>query len=169
VPRLGIRIWYENLYVTRNGSDLPLSSLSRGDHVHGGLRIEIGGRLVPHLGYLNADDACFGSWLLELRGLAEAFSETTAQYVYDDGEQGQPAFIFERAGDAGFLSIASSQLSDGQADPEWQRIEFEVHEFLRQYFLLQHSFVVALRKEAPASAEDWIRAHEGVSPRDPTC
>jgi len=168
VIRHGIRIWYENLHVSRTrdsggSDDLPLSSLSRGDHVHGGLRIEIGGRLVPHLGYWNADDVCFGSWLLELRGVADAFSETTAQYAYDEGEQGQPAFVFERAGNSGFFSIADSQLSDGHADPEWQRVEFEVDEFLSQYSLLQHSFVTALRKEAPASAEDWIRTHEGVS------
>ena len=168
VIRHGIRIWYESLHVSRTrnsggSDDLPLSSLSRGDHVHGGLRIEIDGRLVPHLGYWNADDACFGSWLLELRGVADAFSETTAQYAYDEGEQGQPSFVFERAGNSGFFSIADSQLSDGQADPEWQRVEFEVDEFLSQDSLLQHSFVAALREAAPASAEDWIRAHEGVS------
>ena len=54
--RQKIRIWCENLHVSRDrssggGDELPLSSLSRGDHIHGGLRFEIGGRLVPYLGY----------------------------------------------------------------------------------------------------------------------
>jgi hypothetical protein len=165
-----IRIWCENLHVSRvrssaGGDDLPLSSLSRGDHIHGGLRLEIGGRLVPYLGYGNANDVCFGSWLSELSGVADAFLEATARYVYDEGEQGQPAFIFERTGDTSFFSIADSQISDGLADTEWQRVEFATDEFLSEFYRLQNSFVAALRQEAPATAEEWIRAHDGVAPR----
>ena len=164
------RIWCENLHVSRarnsgGRDDLPLSSLSRGDHVHGGLRFEIGGRLVPYLGYENANDVCFGSWLRELSGVADAFLEATARYIYDEGEQGQPAFIFERTGNSSFLSIADSQISDGLADTEWQRVQFATDEFLSEYYQLQNSFVALLNGEAPASAEDWIRAHDGVAPR----
>ena len=97
--------------------------------------------------------------------MADAFLEATARYVYDEGEQGQPAFIFERTGDTSFFSIADSQISDGLADTEWQRVEFATDEFLSEYYRLQNSFVAALRQEAPASAEDWIRAHDGVAPR----
>jgi hypothetical protein len=66
---------------------------------------------------------------------------------------------------AASFSIADSQISDGLADTAWQRVEFATDEFLREYYRLQDSFVAALRGEAPASAEDWIRAHEGVAPR----
>ena len=76
-------------------------------------------------------------------------------------------FIFERTGDSSFLSIADSQDSDGVADPEWQRVEFATEEFLSEYDRLQHSFAAALRREAPACAEEWIRAHDGVDPRNP--
>ena len=81
---------------------IPLSSRSDGDHVHGDLRLEIGGRLVSRLDYLHPDNVC----------VAKAFSKRTARYVYDEGEEGQPAFIFERSGDLGFFSIVDSKISE---------------------------------------------------------
>lgn len=74
-----IHLWFESLHVSRvregGGADvLPLSALSDSDrdHVHGGLRIEIGGRLVPQLGHFgDSDDVCFAIWLQQLRRVAE--------------------------------------------------------------------------------------------------
>jgi hypothetical protein len=117
-----IRIWHENLHVSRvrsgGGADkLPLVSLSADDQIHGGLRIEIGGRLVPHLAFPDRDDVCFMAWLRELQCVTDAFvSSETATYLYDEGEKGQPGFLFQRRGDRCFLSIVHSQISDGEAD-----------------------------------------------------
>ena len=160
-----LRMWFENLHVTRGGAGkdrFPLSSLSDGNHVHGGLRIEIGDRRVPHLGYWHDEDVCFGAWLRELEGVAIAFEQPNARYVYDEGEQGQPAFVFERAGDRGFFSMEASQISDGPSDPEWQRVEFATKDFLAEWANLRESFLSTLRREAPATAEAWIRAHRMI-------
>lgn len=118
-----IRIWHENLHISRacsgGGADkLPLVSLSANDHIHGGLRIEIGGRLVPHLGFFDQDDACFMWWLRELQGVTDAFAASdTATYLYDEGEQGQPCFLFQRRGDQSFLSIVDSRISMARLIP----------------------------------------------------
>lgn len=164
-----IRLWFENLHVSRvrpNGGDdiLPLSALSHfnRNHIHGGLRIEIGGRLVPHVGYFgNADDVCFAIWLDELKGVSTAFSEPTARYVFDEGEEGQPAFVFERSGESGFFSIVDSQISGTLGDAEWQRVEFVADNFLSEYARFQDSFITALRREAPGSADEWMALTQG--------
>jgi len=82
----------------------PLTELTLDRHVHGGLRLEINGRLVPYLGYWGPDDVCFGEWVNELWRAAQALRDSGGRHVYDEGEQGQPAFVFEREGDRGFLA-----------------------------------------------------------------
>ena len=164
-PLPTIRIWHEQLYVSRarhegGAEKLPLASLSVDDHVHGGLRIEIGGRLVPHLGYFDRDDVCFMAWLGELQGVTDAFvSSDSATYLYDEGEQGQPGFLFQRRGDRAFLSIVDSQISDGEADTTWQCAEFATEELLVEHARFRESFFTTLRKEAP-EADRWIQRRQ---------
>ncbi len=120
-----IRIWYENLHVSRvrygGGADLsPLSSLSAGDHIHGRLRLEVSGLALPRMGYAGdlGDEACFQAWPPKLQGVANAFRGGYGATCLDgECEQGQPAFLFERSGERGFLSIVDSILTDGKADP----------------------------------------------------
>lgn len=155
-----IRIWHENLQVTGSQHPVPLSSLTLDEHIHGGLRIEIDGRLVPHLGYFGPDDVCFGAWLSELGRIADAFcSASDARYIYDEGEQGQPAFLFERNGEAALFSIVDAEFSGGESDPDWQRVAFSPEEFLSAYGDCRKSFVTLLRNEAPHVADEWLGRH----------
>lgn len=105
---------------------LPLSQLSGKDgHVHGLLRIKINGRALPYLGYFGPDDVCFNAWVHELKtALQRLRTSARSSYTYDEGEQGQPAFLFEREGDIAYISIVASELSEGEAHPDWQRVQF---------------------------------------------
>jgi hypothetical protein len=153
-----IRIWHENLAAMCVDERLPLSALTLENHIHGGLRLQFGERLVPCLGYFGPDDACFNTWLEELWSATRAFeSATDARYVFDEGEQGQPAFIFERVGDRAYFSIADSEFSGGKADPDWQRIEFSPDEFLAEHTHFRESLFATIRAAAPHVADQWIR------------
>jgi hypothetical protein len=147
-------MWCENLAAMAGNDRQPLSALAADSHVHGGLRLETAGRLVPGLGYWGPDDVCFGQWLGELRQAARALAQPGGRHVFDEGEQGQPAFVFERDGERGFFSIAPSELSDASGDPDWQRVEFAPAEFVAAYNELRDSFARALRQASPAAA--WL-------------
>ena len=153
-----ISIWYENLAVLDVNKRLPLSALTAAAHIPGELRFQIGGRPVPCLGYFGPDDVCFNTWLEELGAAARAFeSATETRYVFDEGEQGQPAFVFERAGGRAYFSITDSELSGGKALPDWQRIEFSPDEFLAEYLRFRESFYAAVKAAVPHVADQWIR------------
>lgn len=152
-----VRIWFENLVTVRgDGKQLPLAELKRGDHLHGGLRIELGGRLVPGLGHFGPDDVCFDAWLAELQAVAQAFQASgSGQYVFDEGEQGQPAFLFERACDSAFFSIVAGS-GGGQANPDWQRVEFSPADFLGEHKRFRETLLNTIRTAAPEGARKWI-------------
>jgi hypothetical protein len=156
-----IRIWAENLASMDSDERLPLSRLKLNSHIHGGLRLEIGGRLVPYLGYFGPDDVCLGQWLEELWLAAKAFETSEhGQYTFDEGEQGQPAFVFERSGHRAFFSITTSEISEAEGDPDWQRIEFSPVEFLAEHLRFRQSLFATLKAAAPATAEQWIQRHD---------
>lgn len=128
-------------------------------HIHGGLRLEIAGRLVPHLGYWGANDVCFGQWLAELAQVSEAISSPGGRHVFDEGEQGQAAFVFERDGDRAFFTIADAEmweLKGGKSDPDWQRIEFCPFEFVSSYERFRESFLKELHEAAPQTSKEWL-------------
>ena len=151
-----VRVWCENLAAIAVNDRRPLSALAADSHVHGGLRLEFAGRLVPHLGYWGPDDVCFGQWLGELAQAAAAVGWPGGRHVFDEGEQGQPAFVFERDGDRGFFSIAASEFSGADGDPDWQRVEFSPAEFVAAVASLRASFASELRAASPAVAEAWL-------------
>jgi hypothetical protein len=156
-----IRIWHENLAAMRVSERLPLSALTPDEHIHGGLRLQFGGRFVPYLGYFGPDDACFNTWLEELSSATHAFeSAADARYVFDEGEQGQPAFVFERVADQAYFGITDSEFSGGEADPDWQRVEFSPGEFLAEHTRFRESFFATVRAAAPHVADQWIRKHD---------
>jgi hypothetical protein len=151
-----VRIWFEKLVTTRGGTELPLSELKRGDHLHGGLRLELGGRLVPNLGYFGPDDVCINTWLGELDAVARVFNASkSGKYVFDEGEQGQPAFVFERANNAAYFRIVEG-IGGGTADPDWQRVEFSPDDFLTEHQRFREAFLAAIRTAAPKGALKWI-------------
>ena len=152
-----VRMWHENLAALRgDGTKLPLSELKGGDHLHGGLRIEIGGRLIPDLGYFGPDDVCFNTWLTEMEAVARILrSSDSGQHTFDEGEQGQPAYVFERVGDRAYLTIGAGS-GGGSANPTWQHIEFSPEEFLVAHKQFCESFLANIRAAAPKGAPKWI-------------
>src|SRR5262249_6850004 len=96
-------------------------------------------------------------WLPELSHAAQALKTPGGRYSFDEGEQGQPAFVFEREGDEGFFTIAASEISDGVTDPDWQRIEFLPTDFLAAYEDFRKSFYSELLAEAPVAGEAWLK------------
>lgn len=151
-----VRAWCENLAAMAVNDRRPLSALAADSHVHGGLRLEFAGRLVPYLGYWGPDDVCFGQWIGELVQAVAAMSQPGGRHVFDEGEQGQPAFVFERDGERGFFSIAASELSGAGGDPDWQRVEFSPAEFMAAVDGLWASFAAELRAASPGAAEAWL-------------
>jgi hypothetical protein len=100
----------------------PLSELDseNNTHVHGEFWIRVNGRCLPALGYFGPDDVCLGTWVEELTSIAsELVASDPARYVFDEGEQGQPAYVFERVGDRVRVSLAISQTGDGAAFARW--------------------------------------------------
>ena len=136
---------------------LPLARLSdRGGHVHGRLEIELNGVSLPYLGYFGPDDACFNEWVFQLHSALNTLrSATRISHRYDEGEQGQPAFLFERDDDRLLVSIVASELSDGAADPDWQRVPCSFAAFERNVAQFLADFRQHLRIVAPQFAAEW--------------
>jgi hypothetical protein len=155
-----VRIWCGSVVSVRAAECLPLSALTLDDHIHGELNLQIGGRLVPHLGLFDPSDVCFNTWLQELSAAARILgSSADARHVFDEGEQGQPAFVFERVGDRAYFSINDSEISEGRADLEWQRVEFSPGDFLDAHVRFRDSLFALIRAAALQVAEEWIRQH----------
>jgi hypothetical protein len=145
-------------YECSNSSErLPLARLSeRGGHVHGRLEIEVNGVPLPYLGYFGPDDVCFNGWVFQLHSARNTLrSALRISYTYDEGEQGQPAFLFEREADSLLVSIVASELSDGAADPDWQRVACNFADFERSVSQFLTDFRQHLCAAAPEFAAQW--------------
>jgi hypothetical protein len=136
---------------------LPLSDLPIGaHHVHGELAIRFGDKPLPYLGYLGSDDVCFNTWLQELMSVHDALCERDySTYVFDEGEQGQPAFEFIRESELLFISIIDSTLSDEAADPAYQRVCCLWNDFVGALKSFQVSLRSAIELEAGNYAKVW--------------
>ncbi len=163
-PSPSLRLWFENVTITGEDGPLPLAQLSGEEHIHGGLRLEMGGRLVPDMGHWGPDDVCFNEWLVQLQTVARTFATADAgpvRHVYDDAEQGQPAFLFEREGERAYFSIIASKIGGGDADPDWQRVEFSPEEFIAEHRRFQQAFLAELRASVPpAVLEEWLEVYD---------
>jgi hypothetical protein len=152
-----VRMWHENLAVMSPSNDpLPLAKLSPDSHVHGGLRLEIAGRLVPYMGYWGPDDVCFNQWLEELQGAAAALGRDGGRHVFDEGEQGQPAFVFERADERGYFTIGPSDLSGVGGDPDWEKVAFLPADFISALAQFRNDFIAAIMREASVHGAQWL-------------
>jgi hypothetical protein len=153
-------IRFSELWTYESGDSskrLALSRLSdRGGHVHGRLEIRVNGLQLPYLGYFGPDDVCFNEWVFQLHSALHTLrSAPRIAHTYDEGEQGQPAFLFEREADALFVSIIASELSDGEADPDWQRVECHFPDFELSAAKFLADFRQHLCTVAPQFAAEW--------------
>ena len=150
-----IRILFENLSASRHDGLHALSSRMEEDHIHGGLRIEIGGRLVPCLGYFGADDVCLDVWVGELSAAAQSLESPNGKHSFDEGEQGQPAFVFEREGEHAHFSIADSMISGGVGLPDWQRVPFQPDEFIAAHEAFRTALWTDIAAKSGAEGRAW--------------
>jgi hypothetical protein len=138
---------------------LPVSALPEDGlgHIHGRLQIAVAGRVVPHMGYCGPTDVCFGQWLQVLHKAVNSLGTSSgSEYVFDEGEECQPAFRWVRKDAAVLFSIVDSVLSAGEADPAWQDIEFRFADFLREVKDLEVRFEATLLSEAPVGGAAWL-------------
>ena len=143
------------------GADKGLSLdhlTSDAGHVHGELRVVVDGCRLPRMGFFGPGDVCVGAWLLELNGAARILSAADpARYLFDEGEQGQPAFLFEREGDVVTLSVVDAELSDGVGSPEWGRQSCKLAEFIDEVARFTAHVEETFEREAPGRGRAWVR------------
>ena len=133
----------------------PLRELTAGQHVHGQLVIRVAGRELPRLGYFGPDDVCLGAWAYELQqAVAELSMANPARYVYDECEQGQPAYLFARSGDRVEVSVIDSE-GDGAGSPEWGVQLCALHELVAAVDEFLAALWDRLRREARPAAREW--------------
>jgi hypothetical protein len=160
---VSIEIGYREPYLVHNAgpgeSDrLPLGAIDEAHVcVHGTLWIRVAGQALPMLGYFGEDDACLGNWAVELAGAAATLSRADpSRYVYDEGEQGQPAFVFERAGSTVHVSIGASRISGGRARPDWGRQACELSLFVDAVSSFVESLDAEVRGASPVEGGRWV-------------
>ncbi|MEC4982941.1 MAG: hypothetical protein SAJ37_15870 [Oscillatoria sp. PMC 1068.18] len=155
-----IKINFTDLATIKNGNSqrLLLSDLDMNSHIHGELIIKIKDRCVPRLGYWGKNDVCFSQWIQKLTNIRQNFrGKINSVYVFDEGEQGQPAFLFERKGEMMYLSIVDSRLSDGKGEKNWQKVEFSYRDFVREYEGFCQQFFAEIEKAASQTAPLWVK------------
>jgi hypothetical protein len=136
---------------------LRLSALATSaHHIHGELIVCLGGKRLPYLGYFGVDDVCFNTWLKELLSVEQALSASErAKYVFDEGEQGQPAFEFSREDEMLFTSVVASAISDGEADPSYQQVACLWADFQGALSRFKDALLAQVRAEDGPYAEVW--------------
>jgi hypothetical protein len=144
---------------------LPLEKLADpGDHIHGRLDVLIDGRALPYMGFFGAQDVCFNTWVEEFRRvLAELGGPAHAVYVFDEGEQGQPAYEFRREGETLLVSVIASLVTGMDGDADYQQVACRWDEFasgLETFFADLRGFVAAA---SPLAGEAWWRHKMGLA------
>jgi len=138
---------------------LPLSALpAEGGHIHGRLQMQVAGRHVPDLGFFGPTDVCLNEWAHELHSaLLVLQASPESSHTYDEGEQGQPAYRFERLGEHLYVSVVDAAFSGGKADPEWQKVECGFGDFAEAVAAFLVAFRSQVEREAPATGTLWWR------------
>jgi hypothetical protein len=112
------------------------------------------------LGHFDPHDACLGSWAAELLTAARTLaSGDPSRYVSDEGEQGQPAYVFEGPGDTVTLPVAKSEIGDGEGIPECGGETFDFLSLVAQVRRLYEDLRLWLDRAAPGKAERWLDHH----------
>ena len=138
----------------------PLRELSKPEqHVHGQLVIRVAGQDLPRLGYFGPDDVCLGAWASELQQAVVTLSATDpSRYVYDECEQGQPAYLFARSGDRVEISVIDSE-GDGCGSPEWGVQTCSLDDFTAAVDAFLSTLWDRLKREAKPVALSWWSRH----------
>jgi hypothetical protein len=96
-------------------------------------------------------------WAYELAAAAaELVSTDPSEYVYDEGEQGQPAFRFARVGQSVLVSVIASELSGAAGYPDWQEVPCLLSDFLSSVRTFLDTFEAMVRSAAPVGGPKWI-------------
>lgn len=111
------------------------------NHIHGWLELRINGRPLPRMGFRGVQDVCFNTWIAELRkAIAALENAPDAAHVFDEGEQGAPAFRFRRDGATLWVSVERSALSGAPGEETWseeacqfEHFRSETERFLRVF------------------------------------
>ncbi len=127
------KITFSDLWATSSEDleiRLPISEMENiHEHIHGHLTIEMFGKVVPHIWFFEPDDVCMNDWFSFLLACSERLKTVGSICTFDEGEQGQPAFVFERTESAVLFSIADSKVNGEVGDPDWDSIEIEYQLF----------------------------------------
>lgn len=164
-----IRIHFNNLYVSDSDLDggtihLPLKQLPSMEdaayqHIHGFLEIQVKGHKLPYLGFFTENDVCFNTWIAVLYEVEQAFKlSSRVIYSFDEGEQGQTAFQFQREDDWVYISIVESKYSGSSAVPEWQRIACNYTDFHAAIEVFLTDIKTTLQAELNEYASEWLEA-----------
>lgn len=99
---------------------------------------------------------CLNTWLQELQSVEEALSSAEdAIYVFDEREQGQPAFEFSREGELLFTSVVASPISGARADLSHERVCCVWADFVAAIRRFKEKLRRAVEQDAGPSGQDW--------------
>jgi len=145
-----------------NQAPEPLSELKKGNgHIHGGLEILINGRSLPRIPF-GRGDICLGEWigvLGYLMTLARSDDDYTCEF--DPTEQGYSKFLFRVEGPGAFVSIVSSPIGGGQADPEWQDVRCDRTDLAEAILEFLSRLKGAIVRDAGEAGRDWWKSCNG--------
>jgi len=154
-----IELSFNNLWIEEAEERLPLSQLSgtyepEGQHIHGELVLKIDSVQLPYMGYFGDDDVCFNTWLYELIHVSKLKDDEV--YTFDEGEQGQPAYKFQRSNNTLFISIVHSLLTGEPGDLQWENKSCDFTQFKEKLQNLVNEFSQNLKKASPSVCEKWL-------------
>jgi hypothetical protein len=150
--------WLSRVLPEGGSERLPLTSLRSPDaHIHGELLIMVDGKSLPQLGYFGPRDVCVGAWVRELTEAQRVLATgDESRHVFDEGEQGQPAFHFQRVGDRVDVTVVDSDLSGGIGDPEWGIRSCTHAEFDAGVSSFLATLESTLESAAPGIGRSWV-------------
>ncbi len=151
-------ISFTDLWIPGDDERLPVSEITVpvGHHVHGRLEIRVQDRLLPALGYFGPDDVCFNEWTHELAQLVDELTrDEMASYIYDEGEQGQPAYRFDRRDDLVLVSVLEGT-GGGQVDPDWQSVPSKFSDLINAVSEFVTELTSEMRAQAADTGANWV-------------
>jgi len=164
-----VEIAFRDLYIPLGGGAegepdrAPLSTLDDDErsHVHGTLWIRVNGRDLPALGCFGVDDVCMGTWAHELAAAARRLvAADPGSYAFDEGEQGQPSFEFERRGESLTIRVEASIYATDISPPPWEPQACSFAEFQTEVALFLERLDRTVSAASPAG-EGWVHAQLG--------
>jgi hypothetical protein len=120
------------------------------------MQISINGRIVPSIGIDSPDDVCVGYWIEMFSKLFEVFEMGLEEYTIEGGEQGKPAYRFEKEGDYVYFSIVDSMLG-GKGNPNWQRVKFRYSDLKNAFQRFKKSFLDEIKLQSPNMVQFWSK------------